>query len=121
KPVLLEGHTAPILAAAWAPSGALLATADAASTVQLWDAGGQPRATLATALGNVYAVAISPDSRTVACAGAAGAIELWDLATQARQATLRPELPYAGTRIGGATGLTAAQREALRALGAVDT
>lgn len=47
-------------------------------------------------------------------------IKLWDLQNGVCLQTLRPPGPYAGMKITGVTGISAAQRAALKALGAVE-
>jgi WD40 repeat protein len=47
-------------------------------------------------------------------------IRIWDTHTGECIRILRPPRPYEGMNITGATGLTDAQRETLKALGAVE-
>ena len=47
-------------------------------------------------------------------------IRLWDVQNGQCLKTLRADGPYMGMNISGAVGLTAAQKAALKALGAVD-
>jgi WD40 repeat protein len=47
-------------------------------------------------------------------------IRLWDAQNGAWQQTLRSERPYERMNITGVTGLTEAQKAALRALGAIE-
>jgi WD40 repeat protein len=68
----------------------------------------------------ITSVAFDADSCTLASASEDGTIKLWDIHTGECLRTLRPPRPYEGMNITGATGLTDAQRETLKALGAVE-
>jgi WD40 repeat protein len=57
---------------------------------------------------------------TLASAGYAGVIHLWDTETGQCRQVLRPVGPYEGMKITGVTGITEAQRAALKSLGAVE-
>jgi hypothetical protein len=58
--------------------------------------------------------------KEVGQAGSDGTIKLWDIHTGECLRTLRPPRPYEGMNITGATGLTDAQRETLKQLGAIE-
>jgi WD40 repeat protein len=72
--------------------------------------------------GTVWTLAVSPAEDCVATAGNDGSIRLWhlpELVPYAAGGALRPPRPYEAMNISGATGLSAPQREALLALGAL--
>jgi WD40 repeat protein len=62
----------------------------------------------------------SPKDRILASGSNDGTIKLWNILSGENIRTLHPPRPYEGMNIIGATGLTDAQRETLKALGAVD-
>jgi WD40 repeat protein/serine/threonine protein kinase len=78
--VYLEHHQNPLHAAAYSPSGTLVATAGDGGQVRVWD----PRSgrTWAVLVGNVGAIrglAFSPDGGLIAAAGADQTIRFWEL------------------------------------------
>jgi hypothetical protein len=56
----------------------------------------------------------------LASAGDDGTIKLWDMRSGECRQILHPDRPYERLNITGATGLTEAQKAALKALGAVE-
>jgi WD40 repeat protein len=118
---VLEGHTNWVWSVAFSPDGTILASGSCDQTIRLWDlSSNQVRHVLTEHQGQVMDVAFSPNGKLVASSGTDETIKLWDVQTGACLRTLRPEGVYAGMNIAGVTGITAAQREALKALGAVE-
>ncbi|MFN8491586.1 MAG: BTAD domain-containing putative transcriptional regulator [Caldilineaceae bacterium] len=116
------------IALALHPAGEILAVSCADHTVCLLDLNsGRCLAELAGHSQIVIALAFHPNGQWLASAGTDETIKLWDLSADAIPTgqivcrhTLHVPAPYAGMKIGGVTGISEAQRAALRALGAVE-
>lgn len=120
-PQILRQHTAGVFSVAFSPDGAMLASGSMDCTVCVWDVRhGQLRATLHGHTEIVYNVAFSPDGSLVLSCSADGTVRFWDVGTGECVQIVRVDGPYAGMNITDTTGLTQAQRAALRALGAVE-
>jgi WD40 repeat protein len=65
-------------------------------------------------------VAFHPDGRTLASGSEDETIKYWDVRTGRCLKTLRADRPYERMNISGVTGVTAAQKAVLKALGAVE-
>jgi WD40 repeat protein len=118
--VRIEG-VAGIRAVALNRDGIILATGGDDGLVRLWSAStGESLSTVTAHVGGVWGVAIGADGHTFASGGADGMLRLWDLRGPTLQREYRADRPYERMDITGLTGVTAAQRGALIALGAVD-
>lgn len=69
--------------------------------------------------GGVQAVALTSDDQILASGSRDETIKIWDGSTGECLRTLKAERPYEGMNITGTTGLSAAQKQALKALGAI--
>ncbi len=76
----LEGHTAPVFAAAWSPDGRRLATAGEDRMVLVWDLERDgPPSRIPSNQGSVHSLAWSRDGRRLASGCDDGIIGIWDM------------------------------------------
>ncbi len=135
-----QAHPSLVLAIAFSPDGQVLATGGGDGTINLWDVSEflhsptshshHPPPLLATLLGHqkwIRFLVYSPTGDILASCSQDGSIKLWDGhlhkrsgETQQCLKTLRVPRPYEGTNITGMNGLTQAEKETLRMLGAID-
>jgi WD40 repeat protein len=116
----LIGHKGWILSLAFSPDGQWLIAGDSEYTIQVWSmATGECLTTARGHEGWVRSVAVSPCGQIIASAGDDGTIRLWDLATGNNISTRRAPRPYEGMNITELSGLTKAQIETLKTLGAI--
>ena len=124
-----HGHTDFIWSVAFSPDGQSLASSSSDRTIRLWDLRGHsPSAGFPPSLRHllrghrdwVWMVAFSPDGQTIASCSDDETVKLWKVDTGDCGQTLRAPGPYAGMKISGVTGLSEAQKAALKALGAIE-
>ena len=116
----LQGHSNWVTPVAISPDGNILASGSDDNTIKLWDLhSGHCLQTLPGHSNSVCSVAISPDGKTLASGSSDGTIKIWDLPSGECLKTISNKL-YAGAKIAGVTGLTAAEKASLIALGAVE-
>ena len=82
--------------------------------------GGRLLATLEGHTGGVWGVVLSADGRLLASGSFDGTVRLWEASSGAHLHTLRSDRRYERVDITGLTGVTAAQRISLLALGAIE-
>ena len=93
----LTGHTATVYAVAYSPKGRLLASADAAGAIRLWNVTDRTHPTplgapVATRGNGVLWLAFSPDGRTLAAADRDHTVGLWNLTDPAHPTRWAPPL-----------------------------
>ncbi|MEH2070153.1 MAG: NB-ARC domain-containing protein [Nostoc sp.] len=118
---VLQGHTNWVRSVVFSPDGKLLASGSDDRTVKLWNLNkGESLKTLQGHSLEVLSVVFSPDGQTLASGSQDETIKLWDISTGKCLKTLRSPKPYEAMNITGVTGLTSAQINTLKALGAVE-
>lgn len=127
---ILPHLTSLIQVIAFSPDGNRLAVGMGDATIYLWATDGlsQMPVTAPTLIAKlqghadlIQGLAFSHDSTLLASASLDGTIKIWAMTTNTSLYTLRAPGPYTGMNITGVTGITAAQQEALKALGAITT
>jgi WD40 repeat protein/DNA-binding SARP family transcriptional activator len=110
-----------VLTLAFHPTGELLALGCADHTIRLWHLPtAQVKTRLIGHIGTVESVQFSPDGTLLASSSVDETIRLWDLEQGVCRQTLRMPSLYAGMKIAGITGISEAQKVALKTLGAVE-
>jgi serine/threonine protein kinase len=78
---VLTGHTAPVVALAFAPEGSTLASASQDRTIRLWKPTGGPCLATLEGAGAVRVLAFSPDGQSLVSAGGEPSLHIWDPVT----------------------------------------
>ena len=116
---ILKGHHDWVLTLTFSPDGQLLATGSTDKTVKLWHRRtGKLLRTLSGHTNAVQSVTFHPDGLTLASSSKDQTIRLWDANTGVCVKMLRANQPYRGMNIVGVKGVSSAQIEALKLLGA---
>ncbi|MCL4862909.1 MAG: AAA family ATPase [Caldilineaceae bacterium] len=122
---VIKAHATRIAQLAFSPDGTRLASGGQSGTVRLWEVEtGRQLLRLHGHTQPVEAVAFHPDGTLLASGSEDETMRLWTVAGEPpvgrAEKVLRVPGPYAGMKIDGVTGISAAQRAALKALGAAD-
>ncbi len=114
----LVGHVGMVRSLAWSQDGQTLVSGGADQTLKFWDIeSGVCVRTIKAHTQAVLAIALTSDGQ-LASSSEDGTIKIWDLKTGICLKTLSSIKPYEGMAIAGVTGITQAQKSALKALGA---
>jgi WD40 repeat protein/SAM-dependent methyltransferase len=118
---VLEGHSSWVISATFDASGTYVWSGGKDGTLRVWDLrDGECVNVLDGHNGGIWGVASSGARSLVVTACEDGSIRLWEAPEPRLLRVLRPLKPYENTNIFGVSGLTDAQKGALRALGAVE-
>lgn len=117
----LQGHTRAVASISFHPQGNIIASGSFDRTVKLWDLQwGTNIATLRGHTSPIRSITFAPEGRMLVSGSEDGTIRLWDSRTGECLKVLSALSPYEGMNISGVTGLTDAQTETLRVLGAIE-
>jgi WD40 repeat protein len=120
-----KAHATRVAKIALSPDGTRIASCGLSGIIRLWEVGtGRQLQSLHGHTQPVQALAFHPSGKLLASGGEDESVRLWTLTDEPPGSTefvLRFPGPYAGMNIAGATGISEAQRSALKALGAVET
>lgn len=118
----LQGHIRPVVSISFHPQGKLLVSGSFDQTLKLWDLEqGIHINTLQGHTSPILSVAFDPEGRWIVSSSEDGTIRLWDSCKDECLRVLTVDRPYEGMNILGVTGLTDAQKETLRVLGAIES
>ncbi len=124
---VLAGHDNNVWSVAFSPEGSFVASSSLDQTVRLWDRQTGDCLKVLSVLTHSMrsSIAFSPPISStghnlIASGSQNGTIQIWDTQTGECWQTLHPDRPYNRTNITGTTGITTAQKEALKALGAFE-
>jgi WD40 repeat protein len=115
----LIGHEGWILSLAYSPDGKWLFSGASDHTIKVWSM--KTGLCVDTLIGHqswIWSLAVSPSGDFLATASEDETIRLWDLADRQLISTRRARRPYEGMNISGVEGLTIAQLNDLKTLGA---
>lgn len=116
-----SGHTSQIRSVAFSPDSKFIASGGDDNTVKLWNVADKNYCKTCYAHTKpVWSVTFSPDGQTLASGSEDETIKLWDIKTGKCIKTLQSPRPYEGMNITGVTGVTKAQKDTLKALGAIE-
>ncbi|MBW4424797.1 MAG: hypothetical protein KME50_10170 [Nostoc desertorum CM1-VF14] len=118
---VLQGHTSTVWSVSFSPVGCTLASASSDQTICLWDINNFTcLKVLHTHSTGVCSVSFNSIGNILVHTSQDEGIKLWDVKTGECMKTLKVDRLYERMNIRGVAGLTAAQRSALLALGAVE-
>jgi WD40 repeat protein len=117
---VLRGHTGGVWSIAISPDGQIWASGSGDRTVRLWNLQtGDCVQVLHDHTSWVSSVLFSSDGQFLVSGSDDRTIKLWDVKIGRCMRTLAVDRLYEGMNIQGATGLTVAQKNTLKALGAI--
>lgn len=110
-----------VYALAWSATGDLLVSGGSDGSIRWWEvAHGKCLRVQKRHQGAIQSLCVSPDNQMLASCSDDGAIHIWNVHTGEHVRTLRRDRPYERLTISGVKGVSEAQKENLRALGAIE-
>ncbi|WP_019498082.1 eIF2A-related protein [Pseudanabaena sp. PCC 6802] len=120
SPQILRGHAGSVSAVRFSPDGDTVASGSFDLTIKLWHRHtGEHLHTLTGHTNWIWGVGFHPNGHMLASASQDETIRLWDVKTGECLKTLIPPKPYEGMNIKDSRGLNEAQKDTLKALGAI--
>ncbi len=117
----LQGHIRQVVSISFHPQENLLVSGSFDATLKLWDLDSSTLiSTLHGHTNPIQSVTFDPFGRFIASSSEDGTIRLWDSRTGDCLRILTVDRPYEAMNILGVTGITDAQKEMLRVLGAIE-
>lgn len=116
----LQGHKRAVVSISFHPQGNLIASGSFDRTLKLWDL--QKGINIATLQGHtspIRSATFALEGQMLVSSSKDGTIRLWNSPTDECMRVVTVDRPYEGMNISGVKGLTEAQTEALRVLGAI--
>jgi WD40 repeat protein/transcriptional regulator with XRE-family HTH domain len=119
--MVLDDPNESVYGVAWSADGKILVSAGTDGIVRWWNLqNGQCILSRQGHQGPVESLRASPDGRLLASGGDVGAIQIWRMESGENVETLRRDRPYERLDITGIKGLTDAQKQTLKMMGAVE-
>jgi WD40 repeat protein/transcriptional regulator with XRE-family HTH domain len=119
---MLKGHRETVWTIDMSSDGSQLASGGEDRTIKLWElASGTCLKTLMGHRNLVVSVSFHPEQPLLVSGCLDETIKIWDIQTGACLNTLHVERPYEDMNITGVTGLSEAQKETLKTLGAIES
>ncbi|MEO0536351.1 MAG: NB-ARC domain-containing protein [Cyanobacteria bacterium P01_A01_bin.123] len=116
----LVGHTSGVLTGCFSPDESRFVSGAFDGSLKIWDVDtGECCHTIQAHNHILWALAFSPNGKVLASGGEGNTIKLWDTQSWQCVDTLQLPGPYEGMNLIGVTGLSAAQKSSLQALGAI--
>ncbi|MEM7333541.1 MAG: BTAD domain-containing putative transcriptional regulator [Chloroflexota bacterium] len=118
---IVSEHTNWVWSVAFSPDGKTIVSGSSDQTILVWDVDkGEKIKLLSGHRGAVLSLTFAPDGNTLVSGSTDQTIRIWDINSGACLRTIQNERPYERMNIIGATGLTKAQSDTLRVLGAIE-